>query len=268
MAGLIVGIIAVAVIAVFTVAIIAFLVYGLVMMVVEIVMGLYTAITDDTLTVFERGSHAGESTMNIVLLLLPFKGKIKGRFGRWFGRSKAKGKSSAKALKTEQSKTGKPKTAPPPPKTDKPWLEKKGDPAYDRYGPASESHPEQLAQTIAKLEKAGVEVIWRPDALAYQPNSTPGKPGQMILDPDASWSAVVHEMQHFLDDAAKGFLGAEKLYNPNTRWWFESRAYAKEIALARREGDKALIKELETLRLQEWQKIFMPDLGKGNKVKQ
>ena len=236
--------------------------------------------------------------MNIVLLLLPFKGKIKGRFGRWFGRSKSSGKGAkieqpktgkprsekpkterpkavkpktekpkAEKPKTEEPKTGKPK--PEKPKTEKPWPDKKGDPAYARYGPASESHPEQLAQTIAKLEKAGVEVIRRPDALAYQPNSTPGRPGQMILDPDASWSAILHEMQHFLDDAAKGFPGAERLYQPNIRWWFESRAYAQEIALARRNGDKALIKELEALRLKEWQNIFMPHLvGKGNKVKQ
>ncbi len=136
--------------------------------------------------------------------------------------------------------------------------DKPGDPAYARKGAAKDSHPDEYDAIMKDLEKRGVTVVERPDGLAYQPASQPGHPGEVYLDPDASYSALVHEYQHVLDDAARGYPGQEALYEPNTRWSMEKAAYAKEIALARRDGDLPLIKELEAYRLNEWQRIFMP----------
>ena len=140
------------------------------------------------------------------------------------------------------------------------WPDKPGDPAYARNGPARVSHAKEYEEIMATLRRNKVKVTDRPGALGYQPSSKPGKPGELFLDPDASYSAVRHEYQHYLDDLAQGFPGQEVLYQPNARWAMEKSAYAKEIALARRAGDKALIAELEALRLTEWQRIFKPGL--------
>ena len=67
------------------------------------------------------------------------------------------------------------------------------DPARDVLGPASVSHPDEIAQMQKTLTDAGVEVIERPGAMAYSPGLSPGQPGQMIIDPDASYSAWLHE---------------------------------------------------------------------------
>ena len=134
------------------------------------------------------------------------------------------------------------------------------------FGPATHSHPEELKRILDALKKAEVQVVERPNALAYQPSSIAGKPGIIYLDPDASMSAVTHEVQHLLDDMARGFPGPEALYQPNVRWAMERAAYAKEIALARSMGAPELIAPLEKARLQEWQRIFMPHLAqKGSK---
>ena len=140
------------------------------------------------------------------------------------------------------------------------WPDKPGDSAYTVFGPAKHSHPEQLAEILDHLKKMEVQVVERPNALAYQPSSIPGKPGIVYLDPDASMSAVLHEVQHLMDDMARGFPGAETLYQPNVRWAMERAAYAKEIAFARSTGAMELIEPLEKARLIEWQRIFMPHL--------
>ncbi|MEQ1571454.1 MAG: hypothetical protein ABMA64_37855, partial [Myxococcota bacterium] len=137
---------------------------------------------------------------------------------------------------------------------------KAGDPAFERSGPARSSHPEEYERIMEDLKRNDVPVIERPNGLAYQPSDMPGRPGELYLDPEASYSAVLHEYQHYLDDAARGFPGKEELYQLNVRWTMEQAAYAKEIAVARRAGDLELIRELRALRLQEWQKIFMPQL--------
>jgi hypothetical protein len=79
------------------------------------------------------------------------------------------------------------------------------DPARRVMGPAWRSHPEEVASMRRTIEDAGVEVIERPDALAYAPGLRRGEPGQFYIDPNASYSAWLHEYQHFLDDQAAGW---------------------------------------------------------------
>lgn len=111
------------------------------------------------------------------------------------------------------------------------------------------------------LEANGVEIVERPSVLAYSPSSRMGRPGQFLIDPDASYSAWRHEFRHFLDDQASGWNGISARLDKNTRWAWESRAFGEEISLARRLGNQELVDDLVRLRTAEWQRIFMPHLG-------
>ncbi|MGV3606104.1 MAG: hypothetical protein ACO1RA_06825 [Planctomycetaceae bacterium] len=48
------------------------------------------------------------------------------------------------------------------------------------------------------------------------------------------------------------------LLDNNTRWAWESLAYADELSIARRPGRHDIDNELMLLRNEEWQRIFMP----------
>jgi hypothetical protein len=96
--------------------------------------------------------------------------------------------------------------------------------------------------------------------------------GLVYLDPDASLSAVTHELKHLLDDAARGFPGAEVLYQSKVRWALERAANQAEISLARwmkgattQAGTAATKAEIDALvtalrrsMTQQWRSIFMP----------
>ena len=81
------------------------------------------------------------------------------------------------------------------------------DPLRGVMGAASESHPAEIAQMRQALADMGVQVIDRPGTIAYSPGIRAGKPGQMIIDPKASYSAWLHEYQHALDDQKIGWGG-------------------------------------------------------------
>jgi hypothetical protein len=72
------------------------------------------------------------------------------------------------------------------------------------FGSASETHPAELRAAMTRLDAAGVEVDMRPDTMSYSPSAVAGQPGRLILDPEASYGAVLHEMSHFADDEAAG----------------------------------------------------------------
>lgn len=111
-----------------------------------------------------------------------------------------------------------------------------GDRLLRTLGPARINHPEELAATIERIDRAGGTIEWREDALAFSPRY--GEPGTVILDPDASISAVRHEAGHFFDDLALGHPGlGYYLENPIVRWQSEFSSYIREIRLARRLGD-------------------------------
>ncbi|MEZ6058014.1 MAG: hypothetical protein R3C01_15045 [Planctomycetaceae bacterium] len=136
------------------------------------------------------------------------------------------------------------------------------DPARRVMGSARLNHADEIAEMRRLMDAEGVEIIERSGTMAYCPSSRAGRPGQFIIDPDASYSAWKHEFRHFLDDQASGWDGMSALMDKNTRWAWESAAYAEEISLMRRLGRQDVIDELIKLRTKQWQNIFMPHLGK------
>jgi hypothetical protein len=54
------------------------------------------------------------------------------------------------------------------------------------FGPASETHPEEFQEVMTRLGEAGVEVDLRPGSMSYSPAAMGGRPGRLILDPEAS----------------------------------------------------------------------------------
>ncbi|MBX2845476.1 MAG: hypothetical protein KTR13_04605 [Saprospiraceae bacterium] len=64
-------------------AVLAAIVIGFFVMIATILMNLYKAFTDPTIGPFERGFLIGESIGDILLLLLPFKAKVKFRLPAW-----------------------------------------------------------------------------------------------------------------------------------------------------------------------------------------
>ncbi|BBH66677.1 hypothetical protein ACTI_33620 [Actinoplanes sp. OR16] len=126
-----------------------------------------------------------------------------------------------------------------------------------RWGPARQTHPEQWDAAIREAEEAGVEVIFRSGGLAYGPSPAPGRPGEMILDPDASYGALLHEMQHLRDDRDVGWAGMRGWFtDPEVRYAGEARAYDREIRYAESIGDHDSVAKLKELLAEEYRRIF------------
>ena len=66
------------------------------------------------------------------------------------------------------------------------------------FGPASETHPAELGAAMARLDGAGAEVDMRHGSMSYSPSAVTGEPGRLILDPEASYGAVLHESNGLL----------------------------------------------------------------------
>jgi hypothetical protein len=119
------------------------------------------------------------------------------------------------------------------------------------FGPASETHPADFEAAIARLDAAGVEVDMRHGSMSYSPNAVKGHPGRLILDPEASHGAVLHEMSHFSDDEVAGFPGLRYwLEDPAVTAAGESRAYQAEIDYAKSIGEAEIANQLEELKAQ------------------
>ena len=125
------------------------------------------------------------------------------------------------------------------------------------FGPASETHPEEFQGVMVRLGEAGVEVDLRPGSMSYSPAAGGGQPGRLILDPDASYGAVLHEMSHFSDDESADF--------PGLRYWLEdstvtvggeSRAYQTEIDYANSIGEPGIADQLEQLKAQRIRQLI------------
>ena len=117
-------------------------------------------------------------------------------------------------------------------------------------GAALETHPDEFQAVMARLDSAGVEVDLRPGSMSYSPGAD-GKPGRLILDPEASYGAVLHEMSHFSDDESAGYPGMRHwLEDPTVTAGGESRAYQAEIDYANYIGEAGLAKQLEELKSQ------------------
>jgi hypothetical protein len=126
-----------------------------------------------------------------------------------------------------------------------------------KHGPARETHPAEWDAALREAEDAGVEVIIRDGAMAYGPSPRRGEPGQIVLDPDASYGALLHEMQHLREDRDAGWLGmAGWMSDPTVRYQNEVRAYQREIDYARSIGDQAAVDKLHELLRKEYEDIF------------
>ena len=130
------------------------------------------------------------------------------------------------------------------------------DPIREKIGSAFQSHPKAMSKILKSLEHRGIEVAYRPGSMSYSPNSESGKPGKLIMDPDASYSAWLHELQHLADDEASGWQGMKILSLPYEELAFEERAYRLEIDFARKNGYSKIAKRLERLLFERRQEIL------------
>jgi len=108
-----------------------------------------------------------------------------------------------------------------------------GDFLADAIGPARITHPKEYNAILKEANALGIEVEFRPGTLAYSPSLSRGKPGTLVLDPDASIGAMRHELRHAKDDKDSGYLGFGNMENPSNFWRFEFRGYMEEIKVAR-----------------------------------
>lgn len=128
-----------------------------------------------------------------------------------------------------------------------------------KHGPGSETHPEEWAESLRRAAELGVEVRFRSNgSMAYAPAPMPGSPGQLLIDPDASWGAMLHEMTHIMDDHAMGWGGYRQMWDPAHTFDREKRAYLKEIDYAKSIGDYESVKVLYKILEQERVRILEP----------
>lgn len=125
------------------------------------------------------------------------------------------------------------------------------DPMREVTGAGIESNPEEINEILNELKAAGVEVVHRQEGMAYIPGIMPGQAGQFIITPDASYSAWLHERQHFLDDKADGFPGMRIFEDIERCKQREISAYNVEIELAKKLGRKDIVERLEALKVKE-----------------
>jgi len=121
-------------------------------------------------------------------------------------------------------------------------LRKNDDPFRNALGSGIDTHPEEWNAIVEHMREQGVEITFRKGAMAYAPST--GKPGQLIIDPDASFGALLHEYTHFNDDARLGFPGMEYHYQTINRVQMELNAYMREIRLAESLGYKNVAEAL------------------------
>lgn len=128
-------------------------------------------------------------------------------------------------------------------------------------GSALETHPAEYQLAMARLDAADVDVDLRPGSMSYSPSAVAGQPGRLILDPEASYGALVHEMSHFADDEVAGFPGLRYwLEDPGVTAAGEERAYQAEIDYANSIKEKGIADRLTELRDQRIRELR----GEGN----
>jgi hypothetical protein len=127
-----------------------------------------------------------------------------------------------------------------------------------KWGSAFDTHPDEVDGFIQRAEDLGVEINWREDGgLAYGPGASPGTPGVLSMDRDASYGAWLHEMSHLSDDAEAGWAGMRGWFtDPAERIANEQRAYQQEIDYALSIGDTESAAKLQELFQAEVRKIL------------
>ena len=130
------------------------------------------------------------------------------------------------------------------------------DPIREVMGSAFESHPKETLEKIEELQKMGVDVIFHSgEGMMYQPGAL-GKPGQVKVDREASYSALLHEYIHAVDDEASGWQAARMVWDNDKAIEFEKRAYDAELEFYRLNNapDEYIIR-LEKLKKKEYERI-------------
>lgn len=121
------------------------------------------------------------------------------------------------------------------------------DPMRDVLGSAEKSHPERLKEITEELRSKNVEIARRKGAMGYQPSPVPGKPGRIVMEPDASISAWEHEFKHCKDDEELGWAGLRVFSDTEKAVKFEADAYAVEVELAKQLGYNDIAEKLQKL---------------------
>lgn len=131
------------------------------------------------------------------------------------------------------------------------------DPVREYLGSAFESHPKETQILLDKLKEIGVEVnIVDREKMVYGPSGTRGKPGNITICRNASYSALLHEYTHAMEDYSIGFTAMTYFLNPEKYMDFERRAYQAEIDFCRSQNlPEECIMRLEMLRDKEIEHI-------------
>ena len=134
------------------------------------------------------------------------------------------------------------------------------DPIREVMGSMFESHPEETEKVLKELKDMGIEVLFTDsEKMAYSPGSREfGYKGHIRVNKNASYSALMHERQHVLDDINNGIPGMRYYFNnPDKRWEMEKEAYRIELDIYKRYnvGSK-YIKRLKQLMKKEYNKIY------------
>jgi hypothetical protein len=104
----------------------------------------------------------------------------------------------------------------------------KADPAKDVLGAGKKYYKDEWDRIIIEFKEAGGDLLERVENYGYSPMKN--RAGQIIIDPDASITALMHEYQHYLDNKELGFPGQQVLYSDmEMRIELERRAYMAEI---------------------------------------
>lgn len=131
-----------------------------------------------------------------------------------------------------------------------------GDPSKEYNGAGKISHPNEWNTTIDNLKNQGVEVVEKANGtMGYSPK-TDFNPSQLNIDGNSSYSALMHEQQHYLDDLANGFKGWESMLDTKFRLQSEFNAYMTEIKIAEQAGNKILSNQLFENYIRERNKIL------------
>ena len=126
------------------------------------------------------------------------------------------------------------------------------DPMRDIMGSAMEQNLVEYTDFLKRIEEMGVELNLSDESLGfragYGPSSSGGVPGVISIETESSLSAILHELQHAIDDYESGYQGMRILLTDiETRIQWERNAYNVEIEIAINMGRQDIASYLELL---------------------
>lgn len=128
------------------------------------------------------------------------------------------------------------------------------DPMREVTGVGLKSNPKEIKSIIDDVTSSGSEIEYRKNTMCYEPGLRKGTPGRIVIDPEASYSAWLHEYTHFSDDRKDGYWGMRVLKDSEKCIAREERAYDVEIQLATNANRPDIVERLEKLKKAEVKK--------------